>query len=61
ILPKSHKKALISSDQEQSDASASDTTDRPLSSLKWQENLMNWFAKPITQDQQSKLDKKLLE
>ncbi|CAG8496058.1 3070_t:CDS:2 [Cetraspora pellucida] len=51
--PKSHKTNLISSDQEQSDLFSP--------ALKCQENLANWVIKPISQDKQFKIDKKLLD
>ncbi|CAG8633758.1 1952_t:CDS:2 [Ambispora leptoticha] len=42
--------------------SANDSTDSPSSpTLKCQDNLTNWIVKPISQDKQAKIDKKLLD
>ncbi|CAG8656961.1 849_t:CDS:2 [Cetraspora pellucida] len=52
---KSQKKASISSTSDNGDSISSS------SKFKRQENLMNWYTKPISQDQKFRIDKKILD
>ncbi|CAG8650768.1 3184_t:CDS:2, partial [Dentiscutata heterogama] len=53
---KPQKKARISSASDNGDSTSSSS-----SKLKRQESLMNWYTKPMSQDQHAKIDKRLLD